>query len=153
VALADIVDQLRGLLELARLPEPGATKVHPLRSLVDVVTTGGEIATLLGALDDAGVARLLLVAAPHEADGAGDDDPSQRDFEHGPTAWQQRWHGLRPQFVSQTTAPQPGQAAGSRGAGAAIPQLLAVVATLNERRSNRSDRSADFRTLTTWLAR
>jgi hypothetical protein len=108
VALADIVDQLRGLLELARLPEPGATKVHPLRSLVDVVTTGGEITTL---------------------------------------------HGLRPQFVSQTTAPQPGQAAGSRGAGAAIPQLLAVVATLNERRSNRSDRSADFRTLTTWLAK
>lgn len=91
-----------------------ATKVHPLRSLVDVVTTGGEIATLLGALDDADVARLLLVAAPPEADGAGDDDPSQRDFEHGPTAWQQRWR-LGAVVRLPTTAPQPGLAAGSRG--------------------------------------
>jgi uncharacterized protein (TIGR02677 family) len=35
---------------------------------------------------------------------------------------------------------------------AAIPQLLAAVATLNERRSGRSDRSADFRILARWFA-
>jgi uncharacterized protein (TIGR02677 family) len=34
----------------------------------------------------------------------------------------------------------------------AIPDLLAVVATLNERRSGRSDRSADFRALALWFA-
>jgi len=35
---------------------------------------------------------------------------------------------------------------------AAIPQLLAAVASLNERRSGRSDRSADFRILARWFA-
>src|SRR5204862_418045 len=34
----------------------------------------------------------------------------------------------------------------------AIPQLLAAVTALNERRSGRSDRSADFRTLAVWFA-
>ncbi|MGO4427337.1 DUF2397 family protein, partial [Streptomyces sp. MCAF7] len=34
----------------------------------------------------------------------------------------------------------------------AIRQLLAVVRALNERRSGRSDRSADFRTLARWFA-
>ncbi|WP_063788708.1 TIGR02677 family protein, partial [Streptomyces griseoruber] len=34
----------------------------------------------------------------------------------------------------------------------AIPQLLAVVRQLNERRAGRSDRSADFRTLARWFA-
>jgi uncharacterized protein (TIGR02677 family) len=37
-------------------------------------------------------------------------------------------------------------------ARAAIPQLLAVVAALNERRTGRSDRAADFRTLALWFA-
>lgn len=33
-----------------------------------------------------------------------------------------------------------------------MPQLLAVVRSLNERRAGRSDRSADFRTLARWFA-
>ena len=37
-------------------------------------------------------------------------------------------------------------------ARSAIPQLLAAVAAVNERRSGRSDRSADFRTLAGWFA-
>lgn len=37
-------------------------------------------------------------------------------------------------------------------ARAAIPQLLAAVSALNERRSGRSDRSADFRLLACWFA-
>ncbi len=34
----------------------------------------------------------------------------------------------------------------------AIPDLLAVVAMLNERRAGRSDRNADFRELAVWFA-
>ncbi|MFI8227942.1 DUF2397 family protein [Streptomyces sp. NPDC085900] len=34
-----------------------------------------------------------------------------------------------------------------------IPQLLAVVRKLNERRAGRSDRSADFRVLARWFAK
>src|SRR5262249_56097412 len=37
-------------------------------------------------------------------------------------------------------------------ARAAIPQLLGAIGALNERRSGRSDRSADFRVLATWFA-
>jgi uncharacterized protein (TIGR02677 family) len=37
-------------------------------------------------------------------------------------------------------------------ARAAIPQLLTAISALNERRSGRSDRSADFRVLASWFA-
>ena len=38
------------------------------------------------------------------------------------------------------------------GRASAIPQLLGAIAALNERRSGRSDRSADFRVLASWFA-
>ena len=40
----------------------------------------------------------------------------------------------------------------ARRARSAIPQLLGAIAALNERRSGRSDRSADFRVLAGWFA-
>lgn len=206
VALADIVSQLRALLELATASDPDPPKVHLLlrglvdrfsdladnaqafmgslqrtidlhdadadafraykdqlvdyleRFIKDLVTTGGEIARLLGELEDAGAQRLLIVAAGRESEDAapgtdvdGQDDPRQRAFEQAHATWQQRWLGLGQWFVSQPQHPSQTKLLRSR-ARAAIPQLLAVVATLNERRSNRSDRSADFRTLATWFA-
>ncbi len=66
-------------------------------------------------------------------------------------SWLERWKGLRGWFLS--SGPEPPQAELLRArARAAIPQLLAAIAALNERRSGRSDRSADFRTLATWFA-
>jgi uncharacterized protein (TIGR02677 family) len=65
--------------------------------------------------------------------------------------WRERWKGLRGWFV--TTGHDPPQAEVLRSkARSAIPHLLAVIAALNERRSGRSDRSADFRTLACWFA-
>ena len=59
--------------------------------------------------------------------------------------------GLRRWFLA--TGHEPPQAELLRSkARAAIPQLLAAVAALNERRSGRSDRSADFRMLANWFA-
>src|SRR3546814_10336646 len=50
------------------------------------------------------------------------------------------------------TGHEPPQAEWRRArARAAIPQLLAAIAALNERRSGRSDRSADFRLLAGWF--
>lgn len=206
VALADIVTQLRALLELSGHPDLDPAKVHLLlRSLVDrftgladnaqafmgslhrtidlhdadadafraykdrlidylerfiadLVTTGGEIATLVGAIDDAGVHRLLDAAADREAQDAapgedpdGEHDPRREAFELGQTAWQERWRGLRQWFVSAPGHPSQAKLLRSQ-ARSAIPQLLAVVASLNERRTGRSDRSADFRTLARWFA-
>lgn len=62
---------------------------------------------------------------------------------------------LRPDEVlaEANWADCPPQAELLRGrARAAIPQLLGAIATLNDRRSGRSDRSADFRILAHWFA-
>jgi uncharacterized protein (TIGR02677 family) len=65
--------------------------------------------------------------------------------------WRERWLGLRQWFIS---APgHPSQAKLLRASALkAIPDLLGVVALLNQRRSGRSDRNADFRELAVWFA-
>ncbi|WP_175693197.1 TIGR02677 family protein [Burkholderia ambifaria] len=66
-------------------------------------------------------------------------------------SWRDRWKGLRGWFLQ--TGNEPPQAELLRGrARSAIPQLLGAISTLNDRRSGRSDRSADFRTLAHWFA-
>jgi uncharacterized protein (TIGR02677 family) len=65
--------------------------------------------------------------------------------------WRERWKGLRRWFLSNGAEPPQAELLRAR-ARAAIPQLLAAIAAMNERRSGRSDRSADFRTLAQWFA-
>jgi uncharacterized protein (TIGR02677 family) len=130
------------------------------RFIKDLVTVGGEIAGLLGELEAAGVSRLLSITARRDAedaapggdekDGGGANAREAAD-RNGLAAWEERWRGLRQWFVSEPG--HPSQAKLLRGrARQAIPDLLAVVATLNERRAGRSDRSADFRALALWFA-
>lgn len=126
------------------------------RFIKDLVSTGGEIAALVADLDRAGAAGLLELAAWREAEDAApgadtDNDPRQREFERGRVLWQDRWQGFRSWFVSE--GQRQNQAKLLRlQARAAIPRLLQVVSALNERRSGRSDRSADFRSLARWFA-
>ncbi len=129
------------------------------RFIKDLVTIGGEIAGLLGELQAADVARLLAIAARRDAEDAAPgadtdaavDDHSEAAFRAGVEVWEERWRGLREWFLSERGHPSQAKLLRSR-ARQAIPDLLAVVATLNERRSGRSDRSADFRTLALWFA-
>jgi len=126
------------------------------RFIADLLTTGSEIAALIGSVERAGVTWLLDNAARREAADAapgadGDDDPRQREFERLAVLWRERWDGFRAWFVSKPHHPSQAKLLRSQ-ARAAIPQLLAVVNALNERRAGRSDRSADFRTLATWFA-
>ncbi|MQA77383.1 MAG: TIGR02677 family protein [Streptosporangiales bacterium] len=127
------------------------------RFIKDLVTTGSEIATLVAALEERGVAWLLDIAAGRESEdaapGAGEDaaDAKQVEFERTRRLWDERWHGFRAWFVSEPGHPSQAKLLRSQ-ARAAIPQLLQVVATLNERRAGRSDRSADFRSLAGWFA-
>lgn len=65
--------------------------------------------------------------------------------------WREQWKGLRSWFLSKGAEPSQAEQLRAR-ARAAIPQLLAAIAAMNERRSGRSDRSADFRTLAQWFA-
>jgi uncharacterized protein (TIGR02677 family) len=66
--------------------------------------------------------------------------------------WRNRWRGLGDWFTSRD-AGHPSQARLLRQAAVtAINQFIDAVGLLNDRRSGRSDRSADFRVLARWFA-
>lgn len=137
------------------------------RFIADLANRGAEIATLLGEIERTDIDRLLTVAARREAADAipdlpGDDDGPAGDQHPDGTyeaaiamslaAWRNRWRGLHDWFVSADSR-HPSQARLLRGAAVtAITQLIDTVAAFNERRSGRSDRSADFRVLARWFA-
>ncbi|WP_435837313.1 TIGR02677 family protein [Streptomyces aurantiacus] len=121
------------------------------RFIADLITVGGRIALLIGELEEQGrVEPLLSLAAVREA-----ADAAPEDAEHAQATayerWTARWSGLAQWFVSEEGRESQARLLRGRALGA-IPQLLAVVRQLNERRAGRSDRSADFRTLARWFA-
>ncbi|MDP1692681.1 MAG: TIGR02677 family protein [Burkholderiaceae bacterium] len=122
------------------------------RFIGDFVRRSDTIARLVVDLGPVIDSLLVLVAEREARDAApGDDlDRSVAQAERR-QVWRERWKGLRGWFLS--TGHERPQADLLRArARAAIPQLLGVIATLNERRSGRSDRSADFRMLAHWFA-
>lgn len=127
------------------------------RFIRDLVGTGGKIAALIEEIEQLGVDALLSIAAWREADdaapGQGETgvDPRRAEFERVRPLWQDRWQGVRAWFISSQHHPSQAKLLRSQ-ARAAIPQLLQVLSALNERRSGRSDRSADFRSLAVWFA-
>ncbi|MFJ9173888.1 TIGR02677 family protein [Streptomyces sp. NPDC102360] len=135
------------------------------RFIQDLITLGGRIALLLTELDEAGAASgagaevsagmepLLRIAAAREAADASPGEAESAE-KAALEQWRERWAGLRAWFLSGPDGEgRPSQARLLRGqALGAIPQLLAVVRMLNERRAGRSDRSADFRVLARWFA-
>ena len=120
----------------------------------DLVATGSEISGLIGRLDESNVDRMLDSAANHISRDAvpdGTNDYREREFARQKVVWQERWAGFRGWFTS--VPGHPSQASLLRTqARAAVPRLLRVVAVLNDRRTGRSDRSADFRSLAVWFA-
>ena len=126
------------------------------RFIADLANEGAEIADLANQVAAAGIHPLLEAAARREAaDAVPDVDVSDAyavAFEQAASRWRQRWDGLCGWFVS-ADARRPSQAKLLRSAAiAAITQLLGTVSAINDRRSGRSDRSADFRTLARWFA-
>ncbi|HSR83510.1 MAG TPA: TIGR02677 family protein [Streptosporangiaceae bacterium] len=125
--------------------------------IADLANSGGQIAVLLGELEAAGHERLLALAARREAadavpEGADAAGSRERAEKEALDAWRNRWRGLHDWFISRD-AGHPSQARLLRQAAVtAIKQLIDAVGMLNERRSGRSDRSADFRVLARWFA-
>jgi len=125
--------------------------------IADLANSGGQIALLLGELEAVGHERLLELAARREAADAipeGTDGAASRERAEklALDAWRNRWRGLHDWFASRD-AGHPSQARLLRQAAVtAIKQLIDAVGLLNERRSGRSDRSADFRVLARWFA-
>ena len=122
------------------------------RFIGDLVSRSGTIARHIAALQPR-IDPLLWQAAQREArDAAPGDEHEQADaLTEAWQAWRGRWKGLQRWFVSSGFEPPQSELLRAK-ARSAIPQLLAAVAAVNERRSGRSDRSADFRTLAGWFA-
>ncbi|MFC5724453.1 TIGR02677 family protein [Streptomyces gamaensis] len=120
------------------------------RFIQDLITLGGRIAQLILELEDGVVAPLLRTAAAREAADAAPEDAEHAERE-AYARWAARWDGLGDWFISRDGRESQARLLRGRALGA-IPQLLAVVRSLNERRAGRSDRSADFRTLARWFA-
>ena len=122
------------------------------RFIGDLVARSGAIAQHLVTLSPH-IEPMLWQAAQREArDAAPGDAAEQADaVTRGLHVWRERWQGLCGWFVSNDAGPPQAELLRSK-ARSAIPLLLAAVAALNERRSGRSDRSADFRILAGWFA-
>lgn len=123
------------------------------RFIKGLATTGAEIAELLSEIGEADVDRLLRLVAERDAEDVAPGGEASREQSVAAelAGWRERWLGLRQWFIS---APgHPSQAKLLRASALkAIPDLLGVVALLNQRRSGRSDRNADFRELAVWFA-
>ncbi|MEU2432182.1 TIGR02677 family protein [Streptomyces sp. NPDC007861] len=121
------------------------------RFIQDLITLGGRIARLILELEEGGrVESLLRAAAGREAADVSPQESESAEREVY-ERWAVRWAGLGAWFISRDGRESQARLLRGRALGA-IPQLLAVVRVLNERRSGRSDRSADFRTLARWFA-
>ncbi|MEM7792282.1 MAG: TIGR02677 family protein [Verrucomicrobiota bacterium] len=78
-------------------------------------------------------------------------DPNEEMRARSRLAWQQRWQGLNRWFRGETGKASQAEILRHR-ARSAIPSLLATLANINDRRSSRSDRSADWKELAVWFA-
>jgi len=122
------------------------------RFVSDLVGRSGAIAGRLLELDGRIEPLLMLAAQRERRDAAPGDVPEQAAALAGRVAtWRERWRGLSRWFISDGHIQAQSELLRAK-VRAAIPQLLAAVASLNERRSGRSDRSADFRILARWFA-
>jgi len=122
------------------------------RFMGDLVRRSDAIAQLIQVLSPRINPILLQIAGREARDAAPGSEQDQQDEQMRRwQGWRERWTGLRGWFLSDGAEPPQAELLRAR-ARAAIPQLLGAIAAINERRSGRSDRSADFRTLAQWFA-
>ena len=119
------------------------------RFIGELVTATNQIANKLNCLQMSCLVEAFKRLADRELIDAM--DPSQAMREQAYSGWQRRWLGLRRWFLGE-----PGKASQAEilrhRARSAIPALLATLANINDRRSSRSDRSADWKKMARWFA-
>ncbi|KRP45940.1 hypothetical protein TU73_11380 [Pseudomonas libanensis] len=122
------------------------------RFMGDLIRRSDAIARILHELSVSIDPILLQVAAREARDAAPNGTGEQvEETQRRREIWRERWKGLRGWFLPTGNEPPQAELLRAR-ARSAIPQLLNAIATINERRSGRSDRSADFRVLAQWFA-
>jgi len=127
------------------------------RFVSELVVKAAAIAALLRSVDDQRAGQLLAIAARREAADvapgarAGGTDSAAASEQAKLVVWRNRWSGVWSWFCGDRLHPSQATLLRQR-ARKAIPDLLATITVLQERRAGRSDRSADFRTLARWFA-
>lgn len=122
------------------------------RFMGDLVRRSDTIAGHIQAIEPRIHILLEQVSAREARDAAPGDAQDQTQAQiRNKEAWRERWEGLRGWFFRTSHEASQAELLRAR-ARSAIPQLLSAIAALNERRSGRSDRSADFRVLAGWFA-
>lgn len=122
------------------------------RFIGDLVRRGDAIGRLIVSLEARIDTALHAVARREARDAAPGDEADRQSAEAARLgSWRERWQGLRGWFLHDGHA-RPQSDLLRAQARSAIPQLLGAIAAVNERRSGRSDRSADFRVLARWFA-
>ena len=121
------------------------------RFIGDLVRRAHGIGRLIAGLEGRIAPALHAVAEREARDAApGDEEDRRLALAQRLAAWRERWQGLRGWFLANGHERPQSDLLRAR-ARSAIPQLLSAIAALNERRSGRSDRSADFRVLARWF--
>jgi uncharacterized protein (TIGR02677 family) len=121
------------------------------RFVGDLIRRSDTIAQMILGLSPRIDPILRLVAEREARDAApGEAEERMDEQRRRGEAWRERWKGLRGWFLHTGNEPPQADLLRAR-ARSAIPQLLGAIQTLNERRSGRSDRSADFRILAGWF--
>jgi len=118
------------------------------RFIGELVVASNRAAEAVLGLESMGVGRAFAAATRRELADAL--DPGPEAFAAAELRWQQRWAGLRRWFIGDG-APSQAELLRAR-ARSAIPALLTAVTQINDRRSQRADRAADFSTLARWFA-
>ncbi len=118
------------------------------RFIGELVVATNRIAEALLKLESIGVSLAFIASARRELADAL--DPTLEALAVAELRWQQRWAGLRRWFIGEG-APSQAELLRAR-ARSAIPALLTAVTQINDRRSQRADRAADFNTLARWFA-
>jgi uncharacterized protein (TIGR02677 family) len=144
--IGDLVTRSGQIGEVLRVLEPHEQAV--LRAAAEReardVAPGDAAAGLAAAADEA--TQSLEGGMKHSGGTAASDSAIAERL----ATWQESWLGLKRWFVAEHGLSQSELL--RRSALEAIPRLLQAVSLLNERRSGRSDRAADFRRLALWFA-
>jgi uncharacterized protein (TIGR02677 family) len=118
------------------------------RFLGELAISSGEIVSRLEELE-AHIERLLAQASARAlADRLRSDERSAQDELK---RWRRRWAGLRSWFIGGADGVSQASLL-RRSTRAAIPEMLAALSDLHDRRLQRSDRVADLRELARWFA-
>ena len=122
------------------------------RFIADLVQKSFDIRQTLIAFEPRPLEALLAVAARREAgDAVPDAEDAPDPVQVRLAEWRSQWSGITSWFVGTRLQLSQSELL-RRRASRAVPDLLAAIRLLQERRTGRSDRSADYRTLARWFA-